>query len=373
MSLQQLQIKQKVGFPNYPPLLSLSSSSPYESNLREETPPPPPPIPASSSSGTRISPAVLFIIVTVAVVFFVSGLLHLLVRIFTKTFSSTNSESDGYPEISASDALQRQLQQLFNLHESGIDQAFIDALPVFLYKEIVGPKEPFDCAVCLCEFYEKDKLKLLPLCSHAFHINCIDTWLLSNSTCPLCRGTLFTPGFTLENPIFELDDSIEEYGRTAIGQIGFSSRQKAIEPEENVTGKEVFPVRLGKFIKSDDVTELASDGDSGNSSLDARRCFSLGSYQYVVGNNNLRVALCPSQGRQNVKLVKGIERNGTSSTNGDPEAKEISVMSKGDSYSISKIWLWPKKAKFSSLLDARTGNPSLVSRELPYVKRTEYV
>ncbi|GAU36897.1 hypothetical protein TSUD_220660 [Trifolium subterraneum] len=48
--------------------------------------------------------------------------------------------------MSESDAYQRQLQQLFNLHDSGLDQAFIDALPVFIYKDIIGLKEPFDCA-----------------------------------------------------------------------------------------------------------------------------------------------------------------------------------------------------------------------------------
>ena len=46
--------------------------------------------------------------------------------------SSASSQSNGYPEVSSSDALQRQLQQLFHLHDSGLDQTFIDALPVFL-------------------------------------------------------------------------------------------------------------------------------------------------------------------------------------------------------------------------------------------------
>ncbi|MFS8024420.1 putative transcription factor C2H2 family [Helianthus anomalus] len=39
-----------------------------------------------------------------------------------------------------------------------------------MYKEVVGVNEPFDCAVCLCEFSENDKLRLLPTCSHVFHI-----------------------------------------------------------------------------------------------------------------------------------------------------------------------------------------------------------
>ncbi|KAL0459414.1 UNVERIFIED_CONTAM: RING-H2 finger protein ATL1 [Sesamum latifolium] len=33
-------------------------------------------------------------------------------------------------------------------------------------------------------------LRVLPKCSHAFHLDCIDVWLLSNSNCPLCRSTI---------------------------------------------------------------------------------------------------------------------------------------------------------------------------------------
>ena len=65
------------------------------------------------------------------------------------------------------------IQLLFHLHDSGLDQAFIDALPMFYYKDMIGLKEPSDCAVFLCEFSDLDKLRLLPTCSHAFHTACM--------------------------------------------------------------------------------------------------------------------------------------------------------------------------------------------------------
>ncbi|KAF8399289.1 hypothetical protein HHK36_015154 [Tetracentron sinense] len=362
MSWIQYQIKQKDGILTHPPYLappppssSPSFSSPYSSNYQKES------IPSSSSS--RISPAVLFIIVILAVIFFISGLLHLLLRFLIKNPSSSSaSESSTYREMSGSDAIQRQLQQLFHLHDSGLDQAFIDALPVFLYKEIMGLKEPFDCAVCLCEFSEQDELRLLPMCSHAFHINCIDTWLLSNSTCPLCRGNLLTSGLSIENPVFEFDDSREDDGFPGDGANGLSSGQKQVEMEEIVSEKRVFHVRLGKFRSLND-----GGGETSSSNLDARRCYSMGSFQYVVGDSNLQVALCHDRdGVGNVKLVKGRGGyNGNSSIDGDVEGKRISNGTKGESFSVSKIWLWSNKGKFPCSSDTQIGIPSLsVARPL---------
>ncbi|KAF4376575.1 hypothetical protein F8388_025446 [Cannabis sativa] len=289
----------------------------------------------------------------------------------THPSSSASSQSNRYPELSTSDALQRQLQQLFHLHDSGLDQAFIDALPVFHYKEIVGLKEPFDCAVCLCEFSEKDKLRLLPVCSHAFHISCIDTWLLSNSTCPLCRGTLFTPGYSIENPMFDFDDFQDDVRSNNNGIGGYTS-QKTVEIEETAVvnnKKGVLPVRLGKFRKVN--AEETTGGESGigetsSSNLDARRCFSMGSYQYVLDDSVLRVPFCTD------RLSKAIEQgnNPTTVDDGDMEGKKISSVSKGESYSVSKIWLWSKKGNFSTSTDSQAGMPSSLNLDLPWMEKS---
>ncbi|KAJ3707538.1 hypothetical protein LUZ61_011243 [Rhynchospora tenuis] len=338
---------------------------PYQS--AQISPPPPVPIQATEapSPSSKISPAVLFIIVILAVIFFISGLLHLLVRFIIRKHPqnpSSISDQNQQTEISGSEALQRQLQQLFHLHDSGLDQAFIDALPVFLYKEIVGAKEPFDCAVCLCEFSDEDKLRLLPLCGHAFHLNCIDTWLLSNSTCPLCRGALFVPGLTIENPVFEFEDLLEEGRLSCSRDNGFSlSARKSSEVDVTRIGEKlVLPVRLGKFRNinkrdsgdGQDVNGNSNsngvvkreEGESSSSNLDARRCYSMGSYQYVLGDANLKVSLCTESKRFGDAGTKGVPRlrgvNANSVTNDCTEGKKISASSKGESFSVSKIWQW---------------------------------
>ncbi|CAL5338353.1 unnamed protein product [Camellia sinensis] len=377
MPLIQPHIKQRDG------LLTLSSSSlsssppPFSSTYQKDS------TPSSSSSGSKISPAVIFIVIILAVIFFISGVLHMLVKFLLKQRSSSSSsssisQSNRYPEMSGSDAFERQLQQLFHLHDSGLDQAFVDALPVFLYKEIMGLKEPFDCAVCLSEFSQHDKLRLLPLCGHAFHIGCIDTWLLSNSTCPLCRGTLFTPEFSIENPIFCFDDSREEDGFWGHGPSGVNSAQKPAEQDEIVGEKKVFPVRLGKFRNTNDSSSGGGggerrEGETSNSNLDARRCYSMGSFQYVVPSSNLQVVLCPnSTAGGNGGHVKGRGgQNGNFTADGDAEGKKISSRSKGESFSVSKIWLWSKKGKFTSSSDTHMLNSSVNVGLPPWTDRTQ--
>ncbi|XP_024515888.1 RING-H2 finger protein ATL2-like [Selaginella moellendorffii] len=49
---------------------------------------------------------------------------------------------------------------------------------------------PVECAVCLGNFEEGELLRILPACGHLFHPDCIDAWLHTHSTCPLCRRSL---------------------------------------------------------------------------------------------------------------------------------------------------------------------------------------
>ncbi|KAK7257662.1 hypothetical protein RIF29_31802 [Crotalaria pallida] len=50
-----------------------------------------------------------------------------------------------------------------------------------------GKRKVDDCAICLEEFREGEKVKMIVYCNHVFHPHCIDTWLAKHVTCPICR------------------------------------------------------------------------------------------------------------------------------------------------------------------------------------------
>ncbi|KAG0534979.1 hypothetical protein BDA96_04G326300 [Sorghum bicolor] len=78
----------------------------------------------------------------------------------------------------------------------GLDAEVVEAFPTMKYAEAkalrVGKQGggALECAVCLSEFEDEERLTLLPKCSHAFHPDCIGEWLASHVTCPVCRCNL---------------------------------------------------------------------------------------------------------------------------------------------------------------------------------------
>ncbi|CAL5419201.1 unnamed protein product [Camellia sinensis] len=88
---------------------------------------------------------------------------------------------------------------------TGLKRDALSQIPVVVYKP--GLDTPTtDYPICLGEFVEGEKVRILPKCNHGFHIKCIDTWLVSHSSCPTCRQ------FLSENPtssnVVEEDGSV---------------------------------------------------------------------------------------------------------------------------------------------------------------------
>lgn len=75
--------------------------------------------------------------------------------------------------------------------EQGLSKSFRQRLPIARFdSNFASTCEDSKCAVCLADYQLEEKLQVLPLCNHSFHVQCIDEWLSKNVTCPICRTSL---------------------------------------------------------------------------------------------------------------------------------------------------------------------------------------
>lgn len=285
----------------------------------------------------------------------------------------------------------------------------------------MGVKDPFDCAVCLCEFEAEDKLRLLPKCSHAFHVECIDTWLLSHSTCPLCRFSLLNgfngvagngvnhvpfPFVCVLESSRDMGDSVPESdpNMAVDGDVGSGlglglgsgrASDLASEARGKEEGERIVTVKLGKFRNVDGgegSSENNNDNNNNNGNLGSRRCFSMGSFAYVLDETtSLQVPIrTPAKKKQTgkkpalplkpgysaaiseygsdsmrefsgIEALKSIEfHNGNEKLHSHPENGNgngngnVSGRSKRESFSISKIWMRGERGKKGNDSSRRT-------------------
>lgn len=106
-------------------------------------------------------------------------------------FDVSGDSSPVFDDGVESPALQFVDHPIWLIRTVGLQQSLIDSITVFKYRKYEGFVDGTECSVCLGEFEQDENLRLLPKCSHAFHIPCIDTWLRSHKNCPLCRAPVF--------------------------------------------------------------------------------------------------------------------------------------------------------------------------------------
>ncbi|KAL6313227.1 hypothetical protein AAG906_018693 [Vitis piasezkii] len=127
-------------------------------------------------------------------------------------------------------------------------------LPTILFDDELKARDSL-CCVCLGEFEIKEELHQVPSCKHVFHADCIYHWLRTNSTCPLCRCSVF-PNTKAGNPVSLLDPSIPiTRTPTSTDKIGPCSQQQ----EENIG------VRLDISDSSSGQQMVPTDGSSSSS------------------------------------------------------------------------------------------------------------
>ncbi|XP_010544553.1 PREDICTED: E3 ubiquitin-protein ligase ATL4 [Tarenaya hassleriana] len=188
---------------------------------------------------------ILILLVTFLISLFICSLLRYLNRCSLHRRSHSSSSSSGVADS----------RRISGRRVSpGITaSSVLDSLPIFKFSAVTRRSSSAisgDCAVCLSKFEPHDQLRLLPLCCHAFHADCIDTWLVSNQTCPLCRSPLFAAE---------------------------SDLMKALSGG----GENSFRLEIGSISRRRQITE----------SGEQQRSYSIGSFDYIVDDDESEVSM----------------------------------------------------------------------------------
>ncbi|GLU00341.1 hypothetical protein SLE2022_177180 [Rubroshorea leprosula] len=201
---------------------------------------------SSSSDMEGIKPSILIIILILLITVIVSVSLclllrHLNSRCLRHLFRPASVVATGSSRISPAQTT---------------TSSVADSLPMFTFSSITGRTATAsvisgDCAICLSKFEAQDQLRLLPLCCHAFHTECIDTWLNSNQSCPLCRFPIYA-------------------SEAEVLKILLSSSNGGVH--DSFGGSDSFRIEIGN------VSRRQTDSESG----ERRRSYSIGSFDYIV-------------------------------------------------------------------------------------------
>ncbi|XP_050264246.1 RING-H2 finger protein ATL29-like [Quercus robur] len=153
--------------------------------------------PSPSTVNPTAAPPVAALLTAILLVFFLLGFLSVyLCRCFIQNVTGT-FQIQGTPSGNVIGAAAK----------TGLDPSLIQSFPTFLYSSVKDfRKEEYglECAICLLEFEDDSLLRLLSVCYHVFHQECIDLWLESHKTCPVCRRDLDLPPDSLDKYSKEL-------------------------------------------------------------------------------------------------------------------------------------------------------------------------
>ncbi|KAI3781370.1 hypothetical protein L2E82_11383 [Cichorium intybus] len=129
----------------------------------------------------------LFTIVSLLLFLLFVVLIHLYARWYlVQARPRTPTASITIPHISRHRLHRRSTTRL------GLPSSVIASLPLFIHRlsPTVDSSYVLECIICLSVFQDEEIGKKLPGCGHAFHVECIDMWLYSHSTCPICRAPI---------------------------------------------------------------------------------------------------------------------------------------------------------------------------------------
>lgn len=241
-------------------------------------PPPPPPENFSDdrSSGPNFSPLFITIVGIFAGALLLLSYYAILSKYCTNRFSSTRNRprNRDRADVELGRDERPDTQEPWFVSTNGLDEALIKSIATIKYKRGEGLVEGVECSVCLNEFVEDERLRLLPKCSHAFHVRCIDMWLKCHSNCPLCRanvaGTVPTPPppprplLAGEADSVEVDGS-EEVEETNVNALKMPTREREGDRQirRSMSMDCIFELRLSMKIGETRPSEMKRSHSGG--------------------------------------------------------------------------------------------------------------
>ncbi|CAL5385715.1 unnamed protein product [Camellia sinensis] len=143
----------------------------------------------------------------------------------------------------------------------GLDDSVIKTIPLSIHTR---KSSVHDCAVCLLEFEDNDYVRTLPVCYHAFHVDCIDIWLKSHANCPLCRAGIFRPespfvpvmaarirpsldDVIVESTFLETLEEVPPESETTVGEITQEPSPRLNQSEDQFGGRDFMLKRSYSF------------------------------------------------------------------------------------------------------------------------------
>lgn len=218
----------------------------------------------------------------------------------------------------------------------GLEEAVIRLIPVIHYKPEKGDtnfgerSNLDDCAVCLSEFQQDEKLRVIPNCSHVFHIDCIDVWLQNNTHCPLCRRivsltsqvhvhqpNLLTPRFSSQDQSQNIENNVSDEGFVVIDLDGEHDRDQILEGRQDLptiaVSSQKNAKKLHKVISlGDECIGIRAKGESFSSVQAMRRSFSMDSSVDRKFYGAIQQVLQQQQEHEHVHEINTVESCGGS-------------------------------------------------------------
>lgn len=114
------------------------------------------------------------------------------IKVFNRYFHQEKETKSTIDRIKSGDF---DLEAYLEKEKNTIDSYALFGSEVAVFKEYctVKHKAPekeeltADCPICTEVLEDDSSVIRMPVCSHSFHLDCIDRWLKNKSTCPMCR------------------------------------------------------------------------------------------------------------------------------------------------------------------------------------------